>query len=465
MLRKLVYAEMVVSETKPSFFRQKLELLLLAEDQETLAPVTELVARNHISFRHVSSLQNLKTFESQFGRPQILLIVQGKKETLAEFSAKIDELLQVFRRSSIVTVLQDSSVTKALEGTMNPRVFPLTQREFRETAKLEYICLARTRSLYFDITLKDLYPMTMIPFTAYVRMTLNQRYLAVIFRKVLLQEGKYQRLEAVSALHVTYDDVDPFVSYVKEFNDTSGNGLKRRVRALFLGVVSKTMALNNYLIFDLRTLEEPEVQILYNNLEEAAKDLLEVLALGDDTWDVLREASSNELFGFWRAPWVGVYAAMICAKSGQGNALNALMAGLLTDVGLLDISREVYRAYLSQGAEALVESEDFITHPMASLNRCLAKKLPLSEELKTLIVCTHEQANQKGFPNQVPADKIPVEAMAIQFAEIIDYGVRTTLKDTGVSFRFLKEKIWEKEEGRKEAFSAQFLAWISEALL
>lgn len=455
----------VVSEAKTTFFRQKLELLLLAEDQDAIPPVKELVARSHISFKHVRTLQELKNLESQFARPQILLILQNEIETLSEFSEKIDELLQVFPRSSVVTVLQDSSITEALAGTMNPRVFPLTQREFRDTAKLEYVCLAKARAQFFDISLRDLYPSTQIPFTAYMRMTLNQRYLAVIFKKVILQDGKYHRLEKLNSLHVPFDEVDPFVSYVKEFNDTSGKGLERRLRALFLGVISKSLALNEYLLFDLKTLPQNEVDHLYRELEEAGRQLLEVLPLGDNTWDVLREASQNDLLKFWRAPWVAVYSALICAKSGQGNPLDALMAGLLADVGLLDISLEVYRAYLFQGPEALMESEDFRAHPMASLNRCLSKKLPLNEALKALIVCTHEQADQQGFPNQVPSEKIPVEAMVVQFAERIDFGVRTTMEKTGVSFRFMKEKAWEKEEQRKTIFSLQFLNTISESLL
>jgi HD-GYP domain-containing protein (c-di-GMP phosphodiesterase class II) len=175
----------------------------------------------------------------------------------------------------------------------------------------------------------------------------------------------------------------------------------------------------------------------------------------------------GEFYLYWRAPWVAVYAALISLKSGQGDPLTAFMSGLFADLGLYDVEEAVVREYLfSETRSPLNEQrKSFEAHPILSLNRCLSKGFPINESVKAVLVCTHEQADEKGFPNQVPQAQLPIEAQIVAFAEKIDQGVLTTMKQTGVGFRFLKEKIWEAEKNSGQKFSESFLNSIGDSLI
>ncbi|MNY68459.1 hypothetical protein D3C86_2062240 [compost metagenome] len=76
-----------------------------------------------------------------------------------------------------------------------------------------------------------------------------------------------------------------------------------------------------------------------------------------------------------------------------------------------------------------------------------------------------ERADGKGFPNQTPVENIPLEAMTVRFAIGLERQMRNTLKQTGVSFRFMREKYWEEAKKDTGDFGESFVAVISESLV
>jgi hypothetical protein len=227
------------------------------------------------------------------------------------------------------------------------------------------------------------------------------------------------------------------------------------------------LALNESILFDFKSSTENHIDVLYAGLEKVGTALFEIMKSDENLWDVFREAHDLEISEFWRAPWISIYAAMISVKSGVGDPMVTLISGLLMDVGLYDLDEETSRAYLLSENKKLEErmTSSFEKHPLLSLNRALIKKVPINDAIKSVIVCTHEKSNEEGFPNQVPTDKLPVEAQLLMFAERIDQEVLTTMKKNGVGFRFLKEKFWEAEKTTGKNFSESFLTSIAEALL
>lgn len=133
----------------------------------------------------------------------------------------------------------------------------------------------------------------------------------------------------------------------------------------------------------------------------------------------------------------------------------------------MDIPDSTYQVYLTNGEEGFDEKqrEEYRKHPMMSLNRCIFKKIPVSESVKAIMVCVHERADEKGYPSQTPFEIVPPEASVIRFAELIDIGVRTTMKDNLAAFRLVKEKIWEREQNNPGNFAPEFLEKISESLI
>lgn len=461
----LTVATMDSSEEK--LFRQKLELLILTEDEEILNRAKPIISRYYLTFRQMAYATLFETPIWEILRAQMVVMVQGSDEDLLTFAERVDRTMQTLPRSRILTVMSPKLSLDNLEGTQNPRVLPLSRSEFFNTLKFEYLCLCRCRAQYFDIRAGDLFPMTNIGFSVFVRLQLNQRYLAVLPEGAMLTDGRFQRMQESDSVYILRRDVDKYAAYINSYYDRAGQGLVKRIRALFLSLIQASLNLNEVLLFDFKSLTDEDMRVHYEELHRLGKELLELIEEAEDPWNQIREAVSGEFYLLWRSPWIALYAAVISKKTGQGDPLVCILAALLTDLGLFDLQDEISRQFLLDEKRVVdeVHKKAFANHPILSLNRCLLKGLPVEADVKAVMVCTHERHDEQGFPNQVPADKIPVEAQLIQFAEKLDQGVLTTMKNTGVGFRFLREKIWESESKTLDTFSRRFLDSISKAMI
>lgn len=456
-----------MSDPKTSLFRHKLELLILTESEEVLQRAKGVVTAHFLTFRHIPYSKLASDTSPDNRQAQMVLMAQEKDESLKSFGKRVDEALVLFPRSRFVTVMAAAFSRDNLEGTQSARVTALSQAEFFSTLKFEYICVYRSRSQYYEVQLNDFFPMTTMLAPCFVRLPLNQRYLAVIHGNSVLTENKVQRLESFKQIYLRIQDSPKYLEYIQTYYDSSGAALKKKARALFLALNYYSLALNEHILFDFKSSADSQVETLYAGLLSTATTLFEVMKSEENLWDIFREGHDNEIGNFWRAPWIATYAALISVKSGVGDPLVTLISGLLMDVGLYDLDEATAKAYLLSEDKKLEDSMkgSFEKHPLLSLNRALIKKVPITEAMKSVIVCTHEKSNESGFPNQVPSDKLPVEAQLLMFAERIDQEVLTTMKKTGVGFRFLKEKFWESEKTSGKNFSESFLTAIAEALL
>lgn len=459
-----------------TLFRQKLELLVLTQDEAILAHVREVISQNKLTFHYLTAESASPSAETtqassqssiENKRPAVILINQKADEDIQALSNHVDKILKDFPKSSIITVLQDSALSEDLKGTENSRVFPLSQKEFFNTAKFETIVLSKSRSQYFTILPTDLFPMTSIDFTAFVQLSLNQRYLAVLFKKLVLTEERLQRISRAQGLLIPVSEAPGYHNYIASYYDSSGASLKKRARSLFYSLTANWVVLFDYLALDYKSLPEEQITEAFAKTQMVIKEVIELLKKEEDLWDTFKDVSSNPVFKFWRSPWIAIYAALISVKSGQGNPEDVLLAGLFSDIGLTSLNSQLLLKYQTTGLNELTAEEktQLENYPMESLNRCLAKKLPLSENIKSIIATSNERFDGQGFPNQVPADKIPAETYLIRFATLTDRAARTTLVELGVGFRFTREKLWEAEKQNAGNFSPEFLEKIANALL
>ena len=96
----------------------------------------------------------------------------------------------------------------------------------------------------------------------------------------------------------------------------------------------------------------------------------------------------------------------------------------------------------------------------------MAKKVPIDDGIQAIIQQTHQEMKPtKSGMTKKSAQGLSVEAQLLMFAEKIDQGVLTTLKSTGTSFRFMREKLWEAEKSNGQGFDPQFLEKIASALI
>ncbi|KYG64122.1 hypothetical protein AZI86_15095 [Bdellovibrio bacteriovorus] len=456
-----------MSEQKTSLFRHKLELLILTESEEVLNRARQVIAAHYLTYKKLPFEKVATDTLGELNKAVLVVLAQETEEGLKDFAVRVEQALKFFPRSKFIAVMAPGHSRENLEGTQNARVTALSQHEFFSTLKFEYLCVYRCRSQYFEVQLKDFFPMTTMLAPCYVRLPLNQRYLAVIHGNAVLTETRVQRLEQYKELFIRVGDSSKYYEYINNYYDSSGAALRKKARALFLAVYYYSLALNEHILFDFKSAPDSQIEEIYAALLGIANPLLEIMKSKEDLWEIFREAHNNEIAPFWRGPWIAVYATLMAVRSGVGDPLVTLMSGLLMDVGLYDLDEDTARAYLLSEDKKLAPNmlSSFEKHPLLSLNRSLIKKVPINDAIKSVIVCTHEKSNESGFPNQVPTDKLPVEAQLLMFAERVDQEVLTVMKKNGVGFRFLKEKYWESEKTSGQNFSEEFLTAIAEALL
>ncbi|UYL08183.1 hypothetical protein B9G69_014115 [Bdellovibrio sp. SKB1291214] len=456
-----------MSEKRPAiFFRQKLELLLLSQREDVLSRIRDLLNLHNFTFKHVLAIEDLKVRPYEVQRAIIIVVAQEESEHIGAFTERIMSLAERFPLSTLVTLTHEIPEKNKFTGPKFSRVLLITPFDFFQNFKLEYILLLKARAQFFDIHPTDLFSMTTLPFTVFVRMPVNQRIMGVAFRGAVLSDSKYQKMLSKGGLLIHGRETTAYMEYINTYFDRSGMSLRKRVRSVFLSLAALWVELSEVILFEFKTASDEEVEELYEQLVQLALTMVEIMKSDENLWDTLREVLENDLFDKWRSPWIAVYAAYISVKSGVGNPLDTLMSGLFCDLGLMDIPNATYQKFLSLG-ESYLESqqlEEYQKHPMMSLNRCLFKKVPVTEAVKAIMVCVHERADEKGFPSQTPFNLVPVESSLIRFAELIDFGVRTTMQEKSIGFKYLREKIWDETKAKPGNFSNEFLGNISESL-
>ncbi|UOF02191.1 HD-GYP domain-containing protein [Bdellovibrio reynosensis] len=453
-----------MSDNSKNLFRQKLELLIVDGTEEVLNRAKQVISRHYLTFQSVNSKDLVPGSLGELLRAQVILIAQNQVESSEAFIQRATGVLKVFPRSRMIAVgLPGFQWSEAVAN-----VSVLSSFEFLQTLKFEYLCLLRCRGQFQSISSSDLFPMTSMSFPAFIRLSLNQRYLAVVYSNTVLSDDRFQRLvKAEGGLYIQNKDSEKYLEYIKNYFDTSGKSMHKRARASFLAIYSQCLQLNEFLLFDLVQPNEVRVGQLYQDLKKLIESLFDALKSDADLWDVFREALEEEPANYWRAPWIATYSALIAIKGNQGDPMVAFLAALFTDLGIFDLEDSVTREYLFSSERKVLENQQsqFEKHPILSLNRALIKKLPIEDSVKSVLVCTHERADQKGFPNQVPTEMLPIEAQIVMFAEKIDQAALTKLKETGTGFRFQREKVWEHEKNNLGNFSSEFLDKIAEALI
>lgn len=136
--------------------------------------------------------------------------------------------------------------------------------------------------------------MTTLGFSVFVRMPLNQRYLGVAFRDAVLVDIKHQKMLKAENLYIQSREAFSYLEYINTFYDNRGAALKKRARTLLLAICESWIELNEYLLFDYKTMPNEMVLELYGRLEKLGVQMASLIDVGEDLWDVLRESLRND---------------------------------------------------------------------------------------------------------------------------------------------------------------------------
>ncbi len=343
----------------------------------------------------------------------------------------------------------------------------LLENEFFDTSRLEFLASQVIRASFSPVKLNEFPVNSTLDFTLYHLMPLNQKLLPVLPKGSPLTENRLKKMSEVSEVFIRRDEIDRYRQFVELNPDLSGAGLKSRCRAQYLSLCHS----HTQLIFLLSDQSEiasyKEGKWLYERCEALAHDLLATLSSVAEAWDVVNNSSLGEFGSVERAPTVASYAGLLSLASSQGESMDVMVAALLSDVGILELSPQITRKIRqTMGTNSLTPEEmaDYQKHPLLSVNRCLARKLQIKDEVREMILCTHERADSKGFPESRRLEKIPPGAMLIQFSELVDRKSIVKMGQAKISVKDCRLNLYEAAYKGHDIFSLGFLQKIKPVL-
>ena len=296
------------------------------------------------------------------------------------------------------------------------------ENEYLENSKIEFILTRYINGDWIPIKVADLIKEKPIQFTIYHIMPLNGRMLAVSQPNTVLDAQKVKKFESVGEMYIKRSELESFRKYCELNQDNSAESLLRRCRAVYVSLVEAYKDMVMLLTDQSEASSFDKGKALLAELNKMSLELISSLATLGKPWQIINNSAIADFSPVDRAPAVAAYAGLLSLELDIGKPEEIMVAALLADVGLLDLSASG-SGFLKSSKQNQMNAEDarvYNFHPLISLNKVLDRKVPVPESLKQIILCTHEKANGHGFPNKLLKDKIPKESFLIQLSEKLD---------------------------------------------
>jgi hypothetical protein len=206
---------------------------------------------------------------------------------------------------------------------------------------------------------------------------------------------------------------------------------------------------------------------IYDKCEKLSSELMMTLGAVGDGWDVVNNSAIGEFGSVERAPATAAYAGLLSLQCGIGDQTPIMTAALICDLSIMDLHPRVTKKIRKGAIISDLHPEDqeiYKQHPTASLNKALSRKLQIPDHVKNIILCTHEQMDQKGFPNRLRTDKIPAEALVIQICEMMDKRSLIRMGEVRPDINVVKQQLLDENLAAPERFGMLFLEKIKSCL-
>lgn len=443
----------------------RLHFLTLTTSPEVMGRSRELCQEFKFSFLGVTDFSDLS--HSKIGYEQAQLILVGcLSENKEEAAAIVNDARQSFKESYICVVLSDTEMSH-LDFVKNAGAnMGISESQLMKTSALEYVASQIIRASYVPVKLAEFPKESVLDFTLYHLMPLNQKLLPILPKGIPLTESRLEKLTGIGEVFVRREEVDRYRHYVEGRTDTSAQGLRSRCRAQYLSFCNSHAQLM-FLLIDESPVSSREGKWLYDRCEILSRDLMTTLSAVGEAWEVVNNSSLGEFGSLERAPTISAYAGLLGLLSSIGEPVTVMMAALLSGVGMLDFPPSLSRKMREVGnVDSFTEDEMklYKKHLARSVERCRERQLPVKERVEYLMMHSHERADGTGFPEGHTLKQIPMEAMLIQFSEMIDKGAIVKIGQPRTSVKEVRKQVVEAEMQEAHVFSQEFIEKLKPVL-
>lgn len=308
----------------------------------------------------------------------------------------------------------------------------LNESDFIETSFIEYALLQLIKGSLIPVKGCDFQLETSIDFKVMAILPLNKKVIPVIFPSEIIRQGKFDKIKGTKELYIYRDDLGKLQTYMSSNKDSTADGVASRCRVNYL-YLCKTHADLVFSLFDRSSAVTFSLgKSLLDACVKIASEMLSSLGALEDPWRIINNNSFSETSSIERTPSIAAMAGLVSINLSSTNTENTIVSGLLSDIGLVTLSPSITKKIRQKKWLELTNEEMtyYYQHPNSSVNKCLEKRLPLSEDIKHIIMTTHERFDKQGFPNKISTDKIPKESQILQFCEFIDQKIQIKMGES-----------------------------------
>ncbi len=436
----------------------------VAEEIERAKQVAGKMNFNFVLFNSVDALME----QTDLPQTHLVFISATKASKPDEVAGMVQVVKQVLPDARVLVVVDkrmSSENAKFIKKSGASLV--LFSAAFYETSQLEYTCSQWIGGAYAAVKGSEFLPNTMMECTLHYLMPLNKKIVPFVPKGMVLDEKRAEKLRQAQEVYIARSEMPLYQKYISENVDRSAAGLASRCRAQYLNFCHSYANLVFLLIDQSEMASFEEGRALYDQCKKLAADLLTTLSSVGDAWLIVNNSALSDFGKIERSPAIACYSGLLSLMADIGKPEEVMIVSLLADLGLLEMSPQIFdkqRALVPVARWPEDQQKIYHTHPTLSVNLCLNRKIALDDHLKKIIFNTHEQKDQKGFPNRPIPEKIPMESMLVQFCELIDDATLVRMGEEKVTIEAARKKVIAQEFESAARFSLDLLNKIKAAI-
>lgn len=329
----------------------------------------------------------------------------------------------------------------------------IDESDVYDTSFLEFILSQRIRGFMIPVKPQDFKVESVVPFKVMTVLPLNEKYLPLILPNEKLKPSKIEKIRTTRELYVSRDDIEKLQEYINLNCDRSAEGIVSRCRITYLSLCKSHTEFIITLFDKSDRATFSAGKLLLDKSAALASEMLTNLSTLTDPWAIINNGTVGETSPVERSPAIAAMAGLTAMNLNNISTEDIILAGFLADVGCLTLPPSLLQK-MRQGKTAELSEDEmkrFKQHPVYSVNKCLDKKIPLSEKIKMIISTTHERLDGSGYPKNRTCDpkSIPKESQILQFCEMVDQKLKIKMGEKNEDSKEIQLQIVKEEINKK----------------
>ncbi len=334
--------------------------------------------------------------------------------------------------------------------------------DFFETSKLEFIATQVLRATYVPIKESDLIPGVPIAFDLFHLMPMSNKFLRIVRSGGTVSDSKLQKMREIGEFYIFRGDLENYSRYIAKFSDSSTKeGALRACRGKFMEFYKKFTDLVGILTDPSQFISYEAGRKLLEDCNAMVKDLAESLGkIGvGDVWDVINNSVIGDFGSLERSTAIAAYVAYFGMKMRYHDIENVIFAALICDLGLIYLPPQVTKKIRhNQVDEFNAEELDYYRrYPFKSLDVILRQKLPVSPEIKDIVMKCHEKSDGSGFPSGLSSSGISKASQLLGFCWSFDQKTILRMGKKRLNREVALKEIIAEELSSLKSFTPAFL--------